>query len=174
MAIDVCGKMAREWHVECPWVDVDRFATNKAIGGAGGDKFELIGEEGTFLKNLVVFMERDRVMGITATLSDGRTKTAGRTGASSVLNFNFGAGEEFSQVIMRGARVPGYATVLFGGMIIKTAEGRTIDAMADRNARLGEEVEFPVGSGTCVCVFGKCGWEIDCFGLAMAKGFLAG
>lgn len=166
--------MANPWRVECPWVDLDRFVTNKAVGGAGGSKFELIGDEGTYLKKLVLFMEYDRVMGLTVTLSDGRTETAGRTGAPSVLTFNLGAGEEFSRVAMRGARVPHYDTVLFGGMTITTRAGRQIDAMAERKGRLGDEVEFPVGSGTCVGVFGRCGWEIDCFGFAMAKGNLAG
>ena len=165
--------MANAWHVECPWVNSDRFVTNKAIGGAGGDKFELIGDEGTYLKKLVFFMESNRVMGLTATLSDGRTKTAGRTEAPSV-EFSFGAGEEFSRIVMRGARVPHYGTVLFGGMTITTKGGRQIDAMAERKAGLGDEVEFPVGSGTCVGVFGRCGWEIDCFGFAMAIGNLAG
>ena len=167
--------MAQRWHVECPWVDRERLVTSKAIGGPGGDKFELIGKEGTFLKSLVFFMKQDRVMGLTATLSDGRSETVGRTaGPASVLNFSFVAGEEFSHVVMKGARVPQYDTVLFGGMVITTAEGRRIEAMAEMNVRLGEEVEYPVGSGTCVGVFGWCGWEIDCFGLAMAEGHLAG
>lgn len=166
--------MAQRWYVECPWVDAERFVTNRAVGGPGGEKFELIGEEGTYLKNLVVFMEHDRVMGLTATLSDGRSETVGRTGARTVLNFSFVAGEEFSHVVMRGARVPHYDTVLFGGVIITTADGRRIEAMAEMDGRLGDEVEYPVGSGTCVGVFGRCGWEVDCLGFAMAKGHLAG
>ena len=172
------ANQGKQWYVECPWIDVDRFVTNMAVGGAGGGKFELIGEEGTYLKKLVVFMEHDRVMGITATLSDGRTETVGRTKAHSVLKFSFDAGEEFRRVVMRGARVPSYGTVLFGGMTIKTAGGlaggREIDAMAERRERLGDNVEYPVGSGTCAGVFGRCGWEIDCFGFAMEKRHLAG
>jgi hypothetical protein len=160
--------------IECPWVDGKSLASNIAVGAGGGDKFELIGGDGVYLKRLVFYLEFNRLKGLKATLTNGKERTAGRTSAPNELSFDFKPGEEFSKIIMRAARVPSYDSLLCGGVVIHTASGRIIDAMATTKGGLQDEIDYNVGSGVCIGVFGRCGWEIDCLGFAMQKELLVG
>ena len=163
-----------ETEIECSWINQNALESNIAIGGAGGSKFELIGSDGVYLKTLIFHLEHNRLKGLKATLTDGRDCSVGRFPGSNELRFDFEPGEEFSKIVLCGARVPGYDTLLCGGAIIHTKKGRVIDAMPTSKGGLREEIIHPVGSGLCVGVFGRCGWEIDCLGFAMQKEILVG
>ncbi|KAK9976506.1 hypothetical protein ABG768_021711 [Culter alburnus] len=133
--------------------------TIEIIGGKGGDPFSLTGENnGASLEKIGVWVGGSQVKAVRVWLSDGRVETFGQP-AGDHQEFKFQPGECFTSLSLWGN---GAGTRL-GAIKFKTSLGREFFA---KMTSWGLKTEYPmdVGSGFCLGVEGRDGFDIDCMG----------
>ncbi|MGH0182146.1 UNVERIFIED_CONTAM: hypothetical protein FKN15_007781 [Acipenser sinensis] len=83
------------------------------------------------------------------------------------FHFDFCPGERFSALAIYDTWAPPYGTML-GGIRFTTTQGRHFHAKSNNMASC-EEYSVDVGSGVCLGVEGRHGWEVDCLGFVFIK-----
>ncbi|XDV19435.1 hypothetical protein PO909_024905 [Leuciscus waleckii] len=129
------------------------------IGGQGGDPFSFTGvDNGARLEKIGVWVGGSQVKAVKVWLSDGRVDEFGRP-EGPYQEFQFQPGECFTSLSLWGN---GAGTRL-GGIKFKTSLGRQFFAYM---TSWGLKTEYPIdiGSGYCLGVKGRCGWDIDSMG----------
>ncbi|KAL1277120.1 hypothetical protein QQF64_023793 [Cirrhinus molitorella] len=139
-------------------------ATLHLIGGSGGGPFEFTGNgNGASLHRMWVWVGRSEVKAVRAWLSDGHNKTFGRP-AGDYTEFEFKPGERITTLSLWDN---GTGTRL-GGIKFKTNHDRHFFVKMTKWA-LKTEYPIDVGSGFCLGLVGRCGWDIDCMGFLFVK-----
>ncbi|KAI2644556.1 Aerolysin-like protein [Labeo rohita] len=129
------------------------------VGGNGGDEFRFTGESnGASLRRMWVWVGSWQVKAVRAWLSDGRDQTFGRPDGE-YTEFEFKPGERITALSLWDN---GEITRL-GGIKFKTNHHREFFVKMTGS---GLQTEYPinVGSGFCLGLVGRSGWEIDCMG----------
>ncbi|XP_067280368.1 aerolysin-like protein [Pseudorasbora parva] len=129
------------------------------IGGNGGDWFSFTGRSnGASLQRIWVWVGPSQVKAVRVWLSDGQNKTYGRP-EGEYKEYMFQPGERITSLSMWGN---GNGTRL-GGIKFKTNKCKEFFV---KMTCWGLKTEYPinVGSGFCLGVEGRSGWDIDCMG----------
>nr|XP_006630213.1 PREDICTED: natterin-like protein [Lepisosteus oculatus] len=129
------------------------------IGGHGGDAFSFDGQnDGATLEKIGVWVGGSQVKAVKIWLTNGEVREFGRPG-TGYQEFKFEPGEFFTSLSLWGN---GAGTRL-GAIKFKTSRGREFFA---KMTSWGLKTEYPidVGSGICLGVRGRSGYDIDCMG----------
>ncbi|KAM9506579.1 aerolysin-like protein isoform 1-T2 [Salvelinus alpinus] len=132
--------------------------TMKLIGGQGGSPFEFHGmKNGATLKKIGVAVDCWQVKAVRAELTDGRVATFGN--ANTFHEFEFDLGEHITKLSLWGN---GAGTRL-GAIKFTTSQNRQFFEKMT-TLPLMTEYTIDVGSGICLGLQGRSGWDIDCMG----------
>ncbi|KAL1250746.1 hypothetical protein QQF64_018542 [Cirrhinus molitorella] len=133
------------------------------IGGDGGHEFEFTDSNGDSLHRMWVWVGPSEVKAVRAWLSDGRNETFGKP-AGDYTEFEFQPGERITTLSLWGN---GIGTRL-GGIKFKTNYDRHFSVKMTKWV-LKTEYPIEVGSGFCLGLVGRCGYDIDCMGFLFLK-----
>ncbi|XP_065134520.1 aerolysin-like protein [Paramisgurnus dabryanus] len=129
------------------------------IGGNGGHEFSLTGESnGASLERIWVWVGGSQVKAVRAWLTDGSEETFGKP-EGSYEEYVFQSGELITSMSLWGN---GAGTRL-GAIKFETNYGGKFFV---KMSSWGLKTEYPmnVGSGFCLGIVGRCGWDIDQMG----------
>ncbi|XDV19454.1 hypothetical protein PO909_024924 [Leuciscus waleckii] len=138
--------------------------TLQQIGGQGGNAFSFTGQNnGASLEKIGVWVGGSQVKAVRVWLTDGRVETFG-VSSGPYQEYKFTPGECFTSLSLWGN---GIGTRL-GAIKFKTSLGREFFAKMTFCC-LQKEYPIDVGSGFCLGVVGRSGWDIDYMGFMFLK-----
>ena len=146
-----------------PFISLDDYVSNVAIGGPGGDRFTFRNEQ-SFLSTLVVHRDDDYIKGLTMELSSGKTESVGELVDRNpvILDFNCCQIKDIVVYNRESKKTP-----LVNGIWTNTIKG--VREVYSKSFSQEKKQSLPVGSGWCAGVFGGAGDSLDSIGLAMLK-----
>ena len=149
-------------------INVEKFSSNMAVGGGGGDMFSLIGHANFFIKTITFHREKGVIRCLSCQKFDGTSIYIGnRATDPKPIAFTFSTDEVIQKMYL-------YSTPLYGGRFagikVITDRQHCLEAYAyDYTPRAQDEVEVAVGVGKWNGIFGRSGTDIDSFGVAILR-----
>ena len=148
-------------------ISTDKFASNIAVGGPGGDVFCFLGRTEHNVRNITFFRTDGVIRCLTCFKYDGTSISVGqRVCDSNPATFSFHSDEQVRTVYLYSNSINGGR---FAGIKVVTDRQECEAYAGNYTPRAEDQVEVAVGTGKWNGIFGRSAVDIDSFGVAILK-----